>query len=82
VSQPNSVSVGLTRPVVVVALLAIVFGRALASALPGSRAGLGRLLDVNRIVAGFSSQLLAVLLVLVIGRLAVGLWQEARLPIT
>lgn len=80
-NPPHPVSPATTRLTVFVALLAVVFGRALASALPGSRAGLGRVLDASRLLGGFSSQLLAVLLVLIIGRLIVGLWQDSRLPL-
>ncbi len=78
-SQKRPVSESLTRFIVVVSLFAIVFGRALSVALPGSRAGLGRLLEVNYRLGSFASQLLAVLLILAIGRLAVQLWQDARL---
>jgi len=81
VSQNEPVPGAMTRLIVVVSLFAIVFGRALSVALPGSRTGLGKLLDINRFIGGFSSQLLAVLLVLVIGRLTVGLWQDSRLSL-
>jgi hypothetical protein len=47
--------------------------------LPGSRTGLDKILDANRFVGSFASQLMAVLLILVIGRLAVALWHDARL---
>jgi len=58
------------RWMVVTALGAVFFGRAMAQALPGSRSGLGHWLDVNHWLAAFLSQLLAVLIVLVGGRLA------------
>jgi hypothetical protein len=55
---------------VVIALCAVVFGRAMAQALPGSRSGLGRWLEVNNWLAAFCTQLLAVWVVTIGGRLA------------
>jgi len=80
-SQTNSISEATTRLIVVVSLVATVFGRALSIALPGSHTGLGQLLVVNRFLGGGSSQLLAVLLVLAVGRLAVSHWIDPRLPV-
>lgn len=58
------------RWMLVVALCAVLLGRAMAQALPGSRSGLGKWLDVSNGSAAFFTQLLAVLVVTVGGRLA------------
>lgn len=70
---------GTLRFTVIVALLAVVFGRSLAAALPGSRTGLYKVLALSSLLGGFFTQLLAVLIVLVCGRLAFVTWQEPRL---
>jgi hypothetical protein len=64
--------------IVVVALFAVFFGRAMAQALPGSRSGLGRLLDANNWIAAFFTQLLAVLLVTMAGRLTMATSLDRR----
>jgi hypothetical protein len=64
---------------VVAALLAVIFGRALAAALPGSRSGLGKLLDASALLGAFFTQLLAVLVVVVGGRLTFISWQNHQL---
>ena len=78
-SQPSSISQGAIRLTLVSALLAVIFGRALAAALPGSRSGLGRILETSRLLGAFWTQLLAILIVLVGGRLAYVTWQDERL---
>ena len=80
VSNSNSLSRGNLQLTVVIALWSVVLGRTLAEALPGSRSGLGRWLDVNHWTAGFSTQLLAVLLVSVATRLTRLTWHEHRMP--
>ncbi len=69
-SRPSPISRGIIRLTVISALLAVVFGRALAEALPGSRSGLYKLLEASRLLGAFWTQLLAFLIVLVCGRLA------------
>jgi len=54
---------------VIVALCAVFFGRAMAQALPGSRSGLGKWLETSHWVSAFFTQLLAVLVVTVAGRM-------------
>ena len=75
-----SLSRGTLRLTLVVALLAEVFGRAMAQALPGSRSGLGKLLDANRWAAGFFTQLLAALVVVAAGRFTWLTWLDQRTP--
>lgn len=54
---------------VIVALCAVFFGRAMDQALPGSRSGLGKWLDANHWAAAFFSQTLAVLVITIAGRM-------------
>jgi hypothetical protein len=70
-SATTSLSGTTLRFTVVIGLLAVFFGRAMEQALPGSRSGLGRLLDANHWIAAFFTQLLAVLIITVAGRLTV-----------
>lgn len=77
-SQPYPISRGAIRLSVVAALFAIVFGRALAQALPGSRTGLDKILEVSRLLGAFWTQLLAFLIVIVGGRLAFNASQDQR----
>ncbi len=78
-TSPSPTSRGAIRLTLVVALFAVIFGRALAAALPGSRSGLGRLLETSRLLGAFWTQLLAILIVLVGGRLAYVTWHDDRL---
>ena len=81
-SKPNPISRAAIRLTVVAALFAVVFGRALGAALPGSRSGIDKLLEANRLLGGFWTQLLAVLIVIVSCRLAFTLWQDARFSVS
>lgn len=65
-----------TRITVIAAVLAVIFGRALAVALPGSRSGLDKLIYASGALGAFFTQLLAVLIVLVAGRLTFTTWQS------
>ena len=79
--KSNPISRGAIRLTVLAALLAIVFGRALGEALPGSRSGIDKILEANRLLGAFFTQLLAVMIVVVVGRLAFTLWQDPRFTV-
>jgi hypothetical protein len=75
---------------VVVALCAVFFGRAMDQALPGSRSGLGKWLETSHWVSAFFTQLLAVLVVTVGGRLSlttsfdrhISYWQRLQIALS
>jgi len=79
VGTPRPFAQCILRLSVIVALLAVVFGRSLAAALPGSRSGLYKILGISALLGGFFTQLLAVLIVVLCTRLAFITWQESRL---
>ena len=81
-SKPNPISRATIRFTVVAAVLAVIFGRALTAALPGSRSGLGKILEANRLLGAFWSQLTAMLLVIVAGRMAITVWQDHRFTVS
>ncbi len=81
-SKQGPISRGALRLTVVAAIFAVVFGRALGTALPGSRSGLDKILQANWLVGAFCTQLLAVLLVVVVGRLASALWVDGRFSVS
>jgi len=64
---------------VIVALCAVLFGRAMDQALPGSRSGLGKWLETSHWVAAFFTQLLAVLVVTVAGRMTLSASFDRRI---
>ena len=64
---------------VIVALCAVFFGRAMDQALPGSRSGLGKWLETSHWVSALFTQLLAVLVVTVAGRMTLSTSFDRRI---
>jgi hypothetical protein len=67
------------RVTVVAALIAMVLGRCISSALPGTRIGLERILDITWLLTAWWTQLLALLVVAVCTRFALVIAQRPQL---